>query len=63
MVQLEKKQYHHIQELMFYINIILYYLKKYGEKSIGGAAKAIVNTFTPEDIELSETLYCLWIAE
>lgn len=23
----------------------------------------IINTFTPEDIELSETLYCLWIAE
>ncbi len=28
-----------------------------------GAAPIIVNTFTPEDIELSETLYCLWIAE
>ena len=28
-----------------------------------GAAPAIINTFTPEDIELSETLYCLWIAE
>lgn len=24
---------------------------------------SIVNTFTPEDIELSETLYCLWLAE
>jgi len=24
---------------------------------------AIINTFTPEDIELTETLYCLWIAE
>ena len=23
----------------------------------------ILNTFTPEDVELSETLYCLWIAE
>lgn len=28
-----------------------------------GAASSIVNTFTPEDIELSETLYCLWITE
>lgn len=28
-----------------------------------GAAPAIINTFTPEDIELSETLYCLWITE
>ena len=28
-----------------------------------GAAQAIVNTFTPEDIILTETLYCLWIAE
>lgn len=28
-----------------------------------GAAPAIINTFTPEDIELSETLYCLWLAE
>lgn len=28
-----------------------------------GTAKTIINTFTPEDIELSETLYCLWIAE
>lgn len=28
-----------------------------------GAAQAIINTFTPEDIEISETLYCLWIAE
>ena len=26
-------------------------------------AQAIINTFTPEDITLSETLYCLWIAE
>ena len=24
---------------------------------------SIVNTFTPEDIELSETLYCVWHAE
>ncbi len=28
-----------------------------------GAATAIINTFTPEDVKLSETLYCLWIAE
>lgn len=28
-----------------------------------GAAPMILKTFTPEDIELSETLYCLWIAE
>ena len=28
-----------------------------------GAAQTIVNTFTPEDIAISETLYCLWIAE
>ena len=31
------------------------------EKS--GIATMITNTFTPEDIELSETLYCLWNAE
>ena len=35
----------------------------YAEKAVRGAAETIVNTFTPEDIELSETLYCLWIAE
>lgn len=28
-----------------------------------GAAEVITNIFTPEDITLSETLYCLWIAE
>lgn len=28
-----------------------------------GAAPTITNTFTPEDIELSETLYCLWITD
>lgn len=28
-----------------------------------GAAQAIVNTFTPEDVEVNETLYCLWLAE
>lgn len=33
------------------------------ERKCIGAAQTIVNTFTPEDIELSETLYCLWIAE
>lgn len=26
-------------------------------------APTITNTFTPEDIELSETLYCLWITD
>ncbi len=36
----------------------------YADRAAGkGAAQTIVNTFTPEDIELSETLYCLWIAE
>lgn len=34
----------------------------YAEKAIRGAAQVIVNTFTPEDIELSEKFYCLWIA-
>ena len=29
----------------------------------GSAQESIVNSFTPEDVELSETLYCLWIAE
>ena len=41
------------------------------EKSIGTAsmkqrqatADVIQNTFTPEDVEIRETLYCLWIAE
>lgn len=28
-----------------------------------GATQTIINTFTPEDIQLTETLYCLWIAE
>ena len=35
----------------------------YAKSAKLGAAPAIINTFTPEDIELSETLYCLWIAE
>lgn len=35
----------------------------YAEKACYGANQAIINTFTPEDIELSEKLYCLWIAE
>ena len=35
----------------------------YAKSARLGAAPAIINTFTPEDIELSETLYCLWIAE
>lgn len=41
------------------------------EQAIGSAymkqkqatADVIQNTFTPEDVEISETLYCLWIAE
>ena len=28
-----------------------------------GSVPKMVNTFTPADIEISETLYCLWIAE
>lgn len=35
----------------------------YGKNERAGTATTIMNTFTPEDIELSETLYCLWIAE
>ena len=35
----------------------------YAKSARMGAAPEIINTFTPEDIELSETLYCLWIAE
>lgn len=35
----------------------------FAEKAMRGSADIIVNTFTPEDVELSETLYCLWIAE
>ncbi len=35
----------------------------YAEKAYHGIAQTIVNTFTPEDIEVSETLYCLWICE
>ena len=27
------------------------------------AQDTITNIFTPEDIEISETLYCLWVAE
>lgn len=33
------------------------------EKSCRDSVQSIVNTFTPEDIELSGTLYCLWLAE
>ena len=33
------------------------------EKYMKGIVQNIVNTFTPEEIELTETLYCLWIAE
>lgn len=35
----------------------------YAERAGTGSAQTIVNIFTPEDIEISETLYCLWIAE
>ena len=35
----------------------------YAKSARIGATPAIINTFTPEDIELSETLYCLWLAE
>lgn len=35
----------------------------YAKAERTGTATTIMNTFTPEDIELSETLYCLWIAE
>lgn len=33
------------------------------EKYMKGVVQNIVNTFTPEEIELTETLYCLWITE
>ena len=35
----------------------------YATADRAGTATTIMNTFTPEDIELSETLYCLWLAE
>ena len=35
----------------------------YAKSARFGAAPTIINTFTPEDIKLTETLYCLWIAE
>ncbi len=35
----------------------------YAERACFGAADTIINTFTPTDIELTETLYCLWLAE
>ncbi len=43
-----------------------------GEKSIGAVpekkmrkttADVIQNIFTPEDVTIMETLYCIWIAE
>lgn len=34
----------------------------YAKSSLNGA-EIIAKTFTPEDIELIETLYCLWLAE
>lgn len=33
------------------------------EKMVGSNANMITNIFTPEDIEITETLYCLWITE
>lgn len=35
----------------------------YAERACVGSAQTIANTFTPEDIEITETLYCLWLAE
>lgn len=35
----------------------------YNEESNIEYSKSISNTFTPEDIEITEVLYCLWIAE
>ena len=39
----------------------------YGERSFSSplmsVAETINSVFTPEDVEISETLYCLWIAE
>lgn len=33
------------------------------KKNVRSQEDVITNIFTPEDIEISETLYCLWIAE
>ena len=41
-------------------NDLMYSSRIYGEETM---AADLTNVFTPEDIELSETLYCLWIAE
>ncbi len=35
----------------------------FAKRAYDGATQTIINTFTPEDIELIENLYCLWIAE
>ena len=35
----------------------------YGKRARTGVTETITNIFTPEDIELTERLYCLWIAE
>lgn len=36
----------------------------YAKAAVGrGTAEVITNIFTPEDIELTETLYCLWITD
>ena len=34
-----------------------------GDNAIKATNEIIMNTFTPEDIEISESIYCLWIAE
>lgn len=43
-----------------YVGNDMKYSKAYG---LNDNASRIINTFTPEDIELTETLYCLWMAE
>lgn len=35
----------------------------YAERLCDGSAQTIANIFTPEDIQIKETVYCLWIAE
>ena len=47
----------YISESNFDANVL------FAEENSIGASQAIMNTFTPEDIEVSETLYCLWIAD
>lgn len=42
------------------LDTIAHYEKR---ASINGVSDIIKNVFTPEDVVVSETLYCLWIAE